>query len=84
MLLQHAYKSQKAWSLYSTSLEMAHAALGPKGGFLGNWEGSALALALAPETVLAVQEEPALKEKMEGKAVGLVNLEGGREVEYVV
>jgi hypothetical protein len=84
MLLQHAYKSQKAWSLYSISFEMAQAALVPMGWFLGNSDDSGVAPEETLETVLAVHEEPALKENIEGKAVGLVNREGGREVEKVV
>jgi hypothetical protein len=83
MPLQHEYKSQKAWSLYSISFEMAQAALLPVGWFLGNSDGSGVPPE-AVETLLAVQEEPALKENIEGIAVGLLNREGGREVEKVV
>jgi hypothetical protein len=41
-------------------------------------EGSGVA------TEFAAQERPGPKEKMEGMAVGVVNVEGGRDVEYVV
>jgi hypothetical protein len=65
------------------SFEIAQAALVPVGWFLGKSDASGVAPE-AVETLLAVQEEPALKEKIEGIAVGLLNREGGREVEKVV
>jgi hypothetical protein len=71
--LQHAYRSQNAWSLTARALEMAHAA--PRS--VGRWSGK-----LAGEA--EAQDRAGPQEKMEGTRVGVENLEDGREVEKVV